>query len=166
MVSLLTDTVVKAVPSGDLLGVGLASAVKNAYAIAFGMCDGLEYPTNAKAFVMTLAMQEMANFLSRAGADPRTAYSLAGLGDVLVTGWSPHGRNRQYGEKLVDARSNKPSDLGLKTVEGISAAAAGLKLADKLHVSVPILKAVAQGLRAKSKFHEPFVHYLTHLKFT
>jgi len=166
VVKLLTDTVVKAVPSADLMGVGLASAVKNAYAIAFGMCDGLKYPTNAKAFVMTLAMQEMASLIGKAGANPQTAYSLAGLGDILVTGWSPHGRNRHYGERLVGARSSKPSDLGLKTVEGIAAAAAGLRLADRLHVSVPLLKSVNQCLRAKSKFHEPFVHYLTHLKFT
>lgn len=164
-VRLFTSKRVKVAPSGDLKGVGLASALKNAYAIALGMCDGLDYPTNAKAFVMTLAVTEMADMLHAAGADTKTASSLAGLGDMLVTGWSPHGRNRRYGEKLVHAHTKDPHKLGLKTVEGIAAAESGVRLAKKLRVKAPLLQAIDRGLKSESHFHRPFTKYLTDLKF-
>ena len=162
--NLLTGFNVKAAQSEDLAGVALAAALKNAYAIALGFCDGLQYPTNAKALVVTLAVSEMAGILLRSGADPKTAPSLAGLGDLLVTGWSPHGRNRQYGELLVHAKTADPKKLGLTTVEGIPATKDGLKLAKKLGARTPMLKAIYQGINSKSKFHLPFVKYLANLK--
>jgi len=161
---ILTSDKVKAAQSSDLKGVGLGSALKNAYAIALGFCDGLQYPTNAKALVVTLAVSEMAGVMLRAGAHPKTAPSLAGLGDLLVTGWSPHGRNRKYGERLVRAHTNDPKRLGMTTVEGIAAANLGLKLSKKLGARTPLLASIHKGINAESRYHQPFVEYLEGLK--
>ncbi len=161
---ILTSEKVKAAQSDDLKGVGLGAALKNAYAIALGFCDGLQYPTNAKAMVVTLAVSEMAGIMLRAGAHPKTAPSLAGLGDLLVTGWSPHGRNRKYGERLVRAHTNDPKRLGMTTVEGVAAANLGLKLAKKLGAKTPLLAAIQKGINAESRFYHPFVEYLEDLK--
>jgi len=161
---LMTGHNLKAAQSNDLLGVGLAAALKNAYAIALGFCDGLHYTTNAKAFVISMAVSEMAGLMLKAGAHPKTAPSLAGLGDLLVTGLSPYGRNRQYGERLVRARTNDPKQLGLTTVEGIAAANLGVKLAKKLGAKTPLLAAIQKGIRAKAKYHQPFVDYIKNVK--
>ncbi len=163
LVKIFNDKTVKATSSEDLLGVGMASALKNAYAIAMGMCDGLRYSTNAKALLATLATKEMRDILKVRGAHGRTASSLAGLGDLLVTGFSPHGRNRRYGEKLVGARSSDPEKLGIRTVEGISAADCGVKLARKLRVKAPLLETIYRCIHQSSSFEAPFVKYLENL---
>lgn len=161
---LLETETVKCATSMDLLGVGLASALKNTYAIALGMCDGLAYPTNAKAMVLALAVEEMEHLILNAGGHVDTATGLAGLGDLIVTGMSPHGRNRTYGERLVGAKSKDPADLKLGTVEGIAATHLAVKLARRLKVKTPLLDTIDQCLRSKHHFERPFVQYLKHLQ--
>lgn len=157
---LLETEHVKVSTSTDLLGVGLAAALKNPYAIALGICDGLKHPTNAKAFLLTIAIQEMADILKAAGAHSNTAHGLAGLGDLIVTGFSPHGRNRTYGERLVSANSKEPKDLGLTTVEGIHASELAAKLAKSLHIKTPLLNSVTHCLTAQTCFTQPFETFL------
>lgn len=163
LVKIFNNKTVKASPSEDLLGVGLASALKNVYAIGMGMCDGLKYSTNAKALLATLATKEMRDILKKDGAHGRTASSLAGLGDLLVTGFSPFGRNRRYGELLIGARTNDPKKLGVRTVEGISAADSSYKLIRKLKIKAPLLESIHAGIHRPNKFETPFVKYLENL---
>ena len=160
---LLETPTTKCATSTDLLGVGLASALKNPYAIALGMCDGLHYATNAKALILTLAVEEIQRFVLGAGGKSDTATGLAGLGDLVVTGMSPHGRNRAYGERLVGAKSKMPEDLKLGTVEGIAATALAVKLARRLKIKTPLLDTVDRCLHSKHHFERPFVDYLKHL---
>lgn len=163
---LLENASIKVATSRDVKGVGIAAAIKNVYAIALGMCDGLHYPTNAKAMILTLAIEEMRIILKKAGAHPETASGLAGLGDLVVTGLSPHGRNRTYGEKLVGATSKEPKDLGMTTVEGIAATKLTVKLVRRLKATnvTPLLTAIDRCLHARKDYAEPFVQYLNHLK--
>lgn len=163
LVNVFRNQTVKAAPSEDLLGVGMASALKNAYAIAMGMCDGLKYSTNAKALIATLATKEMRDILKARGAHGRTATSLAGLGDLLVTGFSPHGRNRRYGEMLIGSQTKDPAKLGLTTVEGISATDCSLKLIHKLKVKAPLLESIYSGIKRDKSFEAPFVKFLQNL---
>lgn len=157
---LLETEHVKVSTSTDLLGVGLAAALKNPYAIALGMCDGLKHPTNAKAFLLTLAIQEMSEILRAAGAKGDTAHGLAGLGDLIVTGFSPHGRNRTYGERLVGAASKTPQDLGLTTVEGIHASHLAQALSERLNIKAPLLHSITRCLEADTCFTQPFEQFL------
>jgi glycerol-3-phosphate dehydrogenase (NAD(P)+) len=161
--NLLQTKNVKCSTSLDLLGVGYASAFKNVYAIALGMCDGLQYPTNAKALLLTVAVEEIEHLLVKAGAKLETASGLAGLGDLIVTGMSPHGRNRTYGERLIGAKSKVPADLGLGTVEGIAATALAVKLARRVKAKTPLLDAIDRCLRSSKNFDHPFVAYLNNL---
>ncbi|MBU2566986.1 NAD(P)H-dependent glycerol-3-phosphate dehydrogenase [Patescibacteria group bacterium] len=164
VVKLFRGRNVKTAQSKDLLGVGLAASLKNAYAIALGFCDGLKYSTNAKAFIVTMAVSEMAGIMLKDKADPKTASSLAGIGDLLVTGWSPHGRNRRYGEKLINSKTNDVKKLGLTTVEGIRASEIGLRLSKKLNAKTPLLDAINKGIHSKNNFHKPFVNYIKTVK--
>lgn len=163
---LLEDKTVKAATTSDLLGTGYAMSLKNCYAIALGMCDGLKYPMNTKALVLSLALEEMGHILQKAGAHLDTAISLAGLGDLIVTGMSPHGRNRTYGEKLVGSDSKDPKVLGLITVEGISATAQAIRLVRSLKIHTPLLDTVHACLQAKKQFEKPFIRYLETLRLS
>src|SRR5207244_5791886 len=84
----------------DRVGVELAGALKNVVGLAAGICDGLGFGDNAKAALLTRGLVEMTRFGVAHGAEPATFAGLAGLGDLITTCVSPHGRNRQVGERL------------------------------------------------------------------
>jgi len=84
----------------DVIGVELAGALKNVIGIAAGICDGLKFGDNAKSALLTRGLVEMARFGVAMGAEHSTFFGLAGMGDLITTCVSPHGRNRRVGEQL------------------------------------------------------------------
>ncbi len=94
----------------DPHGVELWGAFKNVIALACGLSDGLsEVGTlggdNLKAAIFTAGFREGCRLLAALGADPETAFSPAGIGDLYVTATSPHGRNRRTGARLGSGAS-------------------------------------------------------------
>ncbi|MBU1348571.1 NAD(P)H-dependent glycerol-3-phosphate dehydrogenase [Patescibacteria group bacterium] len=160
---LFANGTLKVAVSDDVRGVGLCMSLKNPYAIGLGLCDGLGFPMNTKAFVLTLALEEMGRIVRAAGGDATTITTLAGLGDLVVSGFSSHGRNRTYGERLVKSRTKDPTRLDLITVEGIASTPLALRLSKKHKVRVPLLTAINACLTADARFERPFVEYLKHL---
>lgn len=77
-----------------------------------------------------------------------------------MTGFSPHGRNRTYGERLAGAASKEPKELGLTTVEGIHATELAAMLAKRLEVHAPLLESIVHCLKAESCFTQPFEAFL------
>lgn len=88
--------------SDDQQGLELCSALKNAYAIAIGLCDGLvaarraEAMYNTKAALFAQALVEMERLGRQVHLQPETFHALGGAGDLFVTGVA--GRNRKFGE--------------------------------------------------------------------
>jgi glycerol-3-phosphate dehydrogenase (NAD(P)+) len=88
--------------SPDQPGLELCSALKNAYAIAIGLCDGLVAAGraaalyNTKSALFAQALAEMARVGRTVRARPETVGGLGGAGDLHVTGMA--GRNRLFGE--------------------------------------------------------------------
>ncbi len=95
--------------SRDPLGVELGGALKNIIGIAAGISDGLGLGDNAKSALMTRGLVEMTRFGVALGASAETFTGLAGLGDLVTTCISPHGRNRRLGERL--ARGERWADV-------------------------------------------------------
>ena len=81
----------------DVVGVELCAAAKNVMALAAGGVDGLGLGDNAKAALITRGLVEMARLGEACGARTETFAGLAGMGDLIGTCWSRHGRNRQRG---------------------------------------------------------------------
>lgn len=127
--------------TSDIAGVELCGAIKNVYAILLGICDGLGYGANTKAFIATLALQEMAAICQALGGRRETVYGLAGLGDLLATGYSPHSRNRTLGEKLALGLDWREF-LRTHPVEGIAAADALRRLTATQGLETPLLDAL------------------------
>ena len=92
----------------DLVGVELCAAAKNVIALAAGGVDGLGVGDNAKAALITRGLAEMARLGEAVGARQETFAGLAGMGDLMVTCWSRHGRNRRAGELI--ARGATPEE--------------------------------------------------------
>ena len=88
--------------SGDMHGIALCGVLKNIYAIAFGVCEGMEFGLNTKGKLAVMILQEMKRFLADQGANPITAEGVAGLGDLLATGFSEESFNYRVGKSLAE----------------------------------------------------------------
>jgi glycerol-3-phosphate dehydrogenase (NAD(P)+) len=129
--------------STDQLGVELGGALKNVIAIAAGTGDGLGFGDNSKAAVVTRAIVEMRRLGVACGAQAETFTGLSGLGDLMVTCFSKHSRNRGFGERV--GRGEKPADIAasmLAVAEGYPTARSAYQLARKHGVVTPIIDEV------------------------
>jgi glycerol-3-phosphate dehydrogenase (NAD(P)+) len=127
----------------DMVGVQLGGALKNIYALAAGMCDGLEYDTNTKAALVTRALAEMVRFGTALGANPETFYGLAGLGDLVVTCLGPQSRNRTFGEKLARGQTREQIlKESVEVAEGVQVTKIAHEFAHVLRLDLPLLEAI------------------------
>ena len=85
----------------DLAGVALAGVLKNIYAVALGIADGLTLSGNEKGWITARAISEMREIAGTLGADPNAVLGTAGVGDFIATGYSVHSRNRKTGIEIV-----------------------------------------------------------------
>jgi glycerol-3-phosphate dehydrogenase (NAD(P)+) len=143
--SLLQNEWVKVDTTTDLAGLELCSTLKNVYAIALGICDGMDVGANTKAYVGTVAMDEMGRICAALGGRHATVHGLAGLGDLLTTGYSQHSRNRTLGEKLGSGGEWKRF-LTEQTVEGVVACGAIKSLVGDCGLSLPLLDTLDEIL--------------------
>jgi glycerol-3-phosphate dehydrogenase (NAD(P)+) len=138
---LLQNEHLKVETTSDVDGLELCATLKNVYAIALGICDGLGYGANTKAFVASLALGEMAAIAEKLGGARATAYGLAGIGDLLTTGYSEHSRNRTLGEKL-GANADWEHFLRTHTVEGVGACRSVREMTGGALLATPLLDAI------------------------
>lgn len=129
----------------DILGVEYGGAYKNVIAIAAGVCDGLGFGANSKSALLTRGLAEMRRFVRARGGDDLTTAGLAGLGDLCVTCFSPHSRNRRFGEALGSGKTPEEAIAAIgETVEGAPTAQAVVRIADEMGLSVPVAEAVTK----------------------
>ncbi len=131
----------------DLVGVELCAAAKNVIALAAGGADGLSLGDNAKAGLVTRGVAEMRRLADAAGAKPDTFAGLTGMGDLIVTCWSPSGRNRRAGELIAQGASvaEAVAQIG-HVVEGLTTAPVLRDLGHRLGVEMPITEGVCAVL--------------------
>lgn len=141
--SILRSPILRVYTSTDVTGVELGGALKNVFAIASGIVDGCELGCNARAALMTRALNEMWSFGEALQAQPKTIYGLSGLGDLLLSCTSPQSRNWRVGQGLALGRTPKEIQIELGEVaEGIGTTAAAVILAQRFNIEAPICEAV------------------------
>jgi glycerol-3-phosphate dehydrogenase (NAD(P)+) len=127
----------------DMIGVQLGGALKNIYALAAGMCDGMEYGNNTKAALIPRALAEMVQFGMALGGKPETFYGLAGVGDLVVTCLGPQSRNRTFGEKLARGQTREQIlKESVEVAEGVQVAKVAHAFARLLRLNLPLLDAI------------------------
>ena len=121
--------------------------MKNVIALAAGISDGLGLGDNTKAALMTRGMAEIMRLGLAMGADVKTLSGLSGMGDLIVTCTSKHSRNRNAGYLIGQGKTYEEAMAEVKmVVEGVYSAKAGLALAKKYNVSMPIIEQVNKVL--------------------
>jgi glycerol-3-phosphate dehydrogenase (NAD(P)+) len=127
----------------DVLGVELAGALKNVIGIAAGICDGLSLGDNAKSALVTRGLVEIARLGVALGAEHETFFGLAGLGDLITTCISRHGRNRFVGERLGKGQKLKDILASMeKVAEGVYTVKSVHERARQMGIDMPITTEV------------------------
>lgn len=133
----------RAYSSGDVAGVELGGALKNIYAIAAGISDGLGLGDNAKSALVTRSLAELVRLGTRLGGKPETFHGLSGLGDLIVTCFSVHSRNRGLGERLGKGDTLEDIQRSMVMVaEGVPTTSSAHEVARKLGIETPLLDTV------------------------
>lgn len=133
--------------SPDILGIEIGGALKNVIALAAGIADGLGYGDNTKAALITRGVAEISRLGIAMGGKAETFGGLTGIGDLIVTCASMHSRNRRAGILIGKGYTMKEAmDEVQMVVEGVYSAKAGLALARKYQVSMPIIESVNEVL--------------------
>src|SRR5436305_3563692 len=147
----INSTVFRVYVNEDLIGVELCAAAKNVIGLAAGGVDGLELGDNAKAALITRGLAEMARLGESCGARPETFAGLAGMGDLIVTCWSRHGRNRHAGELIAQgATADEAAERIGQVVEGLTTAPVLRDLSHRMRIELPITEGVCRVLAGES----------------
>ncbi len=129
--------------SRDVRGTELGGTLKNVYAIASGLCDGLKLGDNAKAALLTRSLNEMVRLGALLGGQKETFYGLSGFGDLVATCSGSWSRNRTFGERVGKGEAPASIISGQKSVvEGYRAAECMKQLCTEKAVDAPILSQI------------------------
>jgi len=170
--SQLANSFITTIINDDIIGVQYAAVLKNIYAIGAGISHGLDYGDNFLSVYTANVANEMATFLKKSGAQnivvgaeetsnlthrqPNYAASVY-LGDLLVTCYSLHSRNRSFGNMVGRGYSIKTilQDMNM-VAEGYNASKCMYTLNTQLNYSMPIAdliyKTLWEGMSAKKAF--------------
>lgn len=153
MADLFTNSYLQTIVNNDVIGVQLAAVLKNIYAMGAGIAHGLEYGDNFLSVFITNCFREMQHFLERYTAwrngdeemllTQHQYNASAYLGDLLVTCYSLHSRNRTFGNMIGKGYSVKAAQLELNMVaEGYYASRCIYEMNDEIGAYMPVARAV------------------------
>ena len=145
----------------DIQGTALAGALKNIYAIFLGVIDNLSLPNtifqkkekiglgqNFKGWIVKQSVKEITEIIKLLGGKKQTGYGLAGLGDLIATGFSSYSSNYQIGKKIA-----KGEKINFDT-EGTVSLFPVLQLLRKKNKKIPLLLLAIKKIIINKK--DPF----------
>lgn len=127
--------------SDDIVGVEVGGAVKNVYAIAAGISEGLGLGDNAKAALATRGLAEMSRLGRAMGGRFETFQGLSGVGDLIVTCYSKHSRNGTVGRRLGGGEGLEAILASMPTVaEGVPNTKSLWELVRRESIDAPLIE--------------------------
>lgn len=138
--------------SEDVVGIEFASVLKNIYAIAAGICNGLNCGDNFQSVLISNAIAEMNSFVNTVHLlNRRVITNSVYLGDLLVTAYSNYSRNRTFGTMIGKGYSVKAAQMEMEMIaEGYFGAKCVRELnTTRYRVNMPIMDAVYEILYNK-----------------
>jgi glycerol-3-phosphate dehydrogenase (NAD(P)+) len=138
--------------SADVISIELGGALKNVFAIAAGISDGLELGDNSKAALVTRSLAELVRLGQTMGGNANAFYGLSGAGDLILTCYSERSRNHTVGQRLGKGEPLAEIIASEKMVaEGIPTTRSARECARRLNVATPIIDQVYAVLYEQKK---------------
>lgn len=154
----LESNTLKITYTNDLIGTEICGSIKNVMAILSGLLEGIKITETTKALFLTEALNETSNFIETMNGNKETSYTLAGLGDLILTCTSKKSRNYTLGTLIAtENKSNIDNYILNNTVEGYYTLIAINEIIKKKEISVPLVellyKILFEGLDKKEIFN-------------
>ena len=138
--------------SRDVVSIELGGALKNVFAIAAGISDGLGLGDNSKAALVTRSLAELVRLGEAMGGNANTFFGLSGVGDLILTCYSARSRNYTVGTRLGGGEALAEITASMKTVaEGIPTTRSARECARRLNIGTPIIDQVYAVLYEQQK---------------
>jgi glycerol-3-phosphate dehydrogenase (NAD(P)+) len=152
--SLFADSGLYLTATTDTVGISWCAVLKNVYAMAFGMADGLKLGDNVRGYLATVTLQELAAISREKGGAQAAPYGLAGLGDLLTTATSVDSHHHALGMQLARGERDNLAGEGTHTIELIGK----LNLIDTYQY--PLLRLIKDVVQTDSDVREKWQYYL------
>ncbi len=148
----------KTIVSNDVFGVQYAAVLKNIYALGAGIAHGLDYGDNFLSVYITNCFSELQQFMDVISTQTQHHYNTSAyLGDLLVTCYSLHSRNRTFGNYIGRGYSVHAAKLELNMVaEGYVASKGIYEICQKINHPLPIANTIYQILWMNERPAEEF----------
>lgn len=118
--ALFADAPLRFDHSADVHGAAWAAVLKNVYVPLIGAADALGLGDNMRGFLVTEATGELAAILQAMGGRAETAYSFAGLGDLVTSATGASSHHRRIGAELAAGRTGELAASGVNIrTEGV-----------------------------------------------
>ncbi|WP_460709533.1 hypothetical protein [Lysobacter terrae] len=99
--ALFADTALHLDRSDDVQGAAWAAVLKNVYVPLIGAADALALGDNMRGFLIAEATRELGAILQAVGGRAETAFSFAGLGDLVTSATAASSHHRRIGADLT-----------------------------------------------------------------
>ena len=143
VIDVLGSDIFRVYENDDPYGVEMGGAIKNIYAIACGIADGLSSGENTVGMIMTRGLGEMSRLAVELGANPQTFLGLSGVGDLITTCASPLSRNHKFGKYIGEGLTVESAKKKIgQTVEGLKTLKVVKTLSDERNINMPIVDSL------------------------
>ena len=140
----------------DIIGTETCGSIKNVFAIAAGMLEGMKYPESTKSLFMTEVIKDIKFLIKSLGGKEETILSFAGIGDILLTCSSSKSRNYTLGKMIGEERERQEIKkyIDSSTIEGLYTLNSIKKLLKDKEIEMPIIDLISDIIMGKKDLEE------------
>ena len=140
----------------DIIGTEICGSIKNVFAIAAGMLEGMKYPNSTKSLFMTEVIKDIKFLIKSLGGKEETILSFAGIGDILLTCSSSKSRNYTLGKMIGEERERQEIKkyIDSSTIEGLYTLNSIKKLLNDKEIEMPIIDLISDIIMGKKNLIE------------
>lgn len=135
---------IKIETTNDIEGVELSGTLKNIFAIACGILEGIDVSESTKASFLTKVIKETGNLIVAFGGKKETIFLSSGIGDLILTCSSKKSRNFTLGYLIGQNTDKNEIDeyLNTTTVEGLDALLSIKKLLEEKNINNELINLI------------------------
>jgi glycerol-3-phosphate dehydrogenase (NAD(P)+) len=132
--------------SDDIITIQIAGIIKNMIAIKSGIMNAEGHGENAKAWLVTMGLQEIGVISEFFGGKASTLLDPAVMGDLILTGYSATSRNTKFGYEFCKSNYSKNFIANYPLLlEGLEASKL-IKGLIKTDLNIPIIYSIVDRL--------------------
>ena len=156
MLKAMENDYVKIQITDDIIGTEICGSIKNVFAIAAGMLEGMKYPESTKSLFMTEVIKDIKFLIKSLGGKEETILSFAGIGDILLTCSSSKSRNYTLGKMIGEEREIQEIKkyIDSSTIEGLYTLNSIKKLLNDKEIEMPIIDLISDIIMGKKNLIE------------